>query len=1358
MRRLGKAAVVVLALLSLLVLLLGLPPGERLIKGIAEGKLQDLFGQEVRIGSLETNLFSRLQLRDLRVYQEQAGDTMTLLDLGYARIRFRLLDLLRNRLTIDSLSIDDLFLSLVRDSSGSINIPVLAPSAPEEGDTAQPSLRIQLGKAALNRATIRYIDQSVPMAAALQNLSVTAERQEGERYLYRAEVDSIQATYDTIPLTGGELKATGSWDAQELLLDSISVHLPGLEFAGNARMLQNGESPSLAGDFSLKGNPGKLAQIAREHFMQTLPPIQGDMNLAIKLSGSLDRPKLSVRLDLAALDIAEIPVRTGFIQAEWEPDLITLDQMSLHIFGGEISGIATLATNTLFAYEASVWLQGIDFAQVWRSIYGEASPYRGKIGGVLRASGQTQDPKNWDVSSDLKLTQVSYGSKSLPDFSTSLTFKDGLARLSLRQGDSKISSTVKLKEKELEGEFSAKIVQLGPLAGLLDIRELSGGMEINGTLRGTIDSPEISAEVNGEKIAYQDFPVDSLILSALYRDKKLHISSFDFAGSLDPIDTLRPPFHLSGLAGKIRYAGHASGPVDSLQGQVLINLAQPSYWGINFNEGLIRAVLENRRIEMSSLRFRRDSLLIDGTGQFYMSSAKGTCEIQLFKVPTTGQDVGKDLPEFPGLLADSLGEVRLAGGLTASFDLSDPNLISINVGGSQLEMEQVRSLFPHPPDIGGSMQFNLDFSGNLDNPNAKLDFHYHKPRFQSAEMDSVTGHLTFADGNFRFEPLELYYASHYAWAAGSVQLEKRDDGSFFVSDQSLLQGQAQGQDLDIGFLQPFLAEDMQISGSASYDLSWNGTLSHPRPVGTLSLRDGTVQTGENVPPIERIDMSCSVQDSILSLDSLSGVVRETPFRLQGNVTTRAPEEFAVRLNLSVSDFGTMTGEGFMSSDSVEFAALINKMDLATLQPFLSDIKDLSGILDAELSAKGQTADPQIDGDVEIRELAFQPAGFDSPLNQGLVRIDFNRDQVKVDSLLLRKQEGVIFVTGILTHDKGELSKIDLDVSVDDVKITRPEELILVVKSARLGYKSQNSYHLLDGDIILGESRMLVNFKPQSILPFAKAVEAPTQELPSLLQQTRMNIRLRESENIWVDNNLARLRMHTELGVIGSPAQPNLTGRVVVEEGYILYLDRKFKIKQGVVDFIDPDRLNPIIDFRAQTTVTSYQATEATPYLITLAISGPLDEVVVELVSDPPEDKSNILSLLTIGATREQLGGKDAEGKDASLSAVLKERARSISSQKVAGYTSRKVGGLLGLEQFTIEGDLFRFDQSWGPQLLASKKISPRMEITYITTVGHSNENSFRLDYRLSKHFSLEGQTDQQGRAGMNLKYRLRSKR
>ena len=119
-------AAVILALVLLSLLMLSLPPGEKFIKGIAEGKLSDLLGQEVRIGSLETNLFSRLQLHDLRIYRVQSTDTIPLLSLGGARIKYRLVDLLRRPLSIGSASLDDLFLSVSRDSSGAYNIPLLA--------------------------------------------------------------------------------------------------------------------------------------------------------------------------------------------------------------------------------------------------------------------------------------------------------------------------------------------------------------------------------------------------------------------------------------------------------------------------------------------------------------------------------------------------------------------------------------------------------------------------------------------------------------------------------------------------------------------------------------------------------------------------------------------------------------------------------------------------------------------------------------------------------------------------------------------------------------------------------------------------------------------------------------------------------------------------------------------------------------------------------------------------------------------------------------------------------------------------------------------------------------------------------
>ena len=70
---------------------------------------------------------------------------------------------------------------------------------------------------------------------------------------------------------------------------------------------------------------------------------------------------------------------------------------------------------------------------------------------------------------------------------------------------------------------------------------------------------------------------------------------------------------------------------------------------------------------------------------------------------------------------------------------------------------------------------------------------------------------------------------------------------------------------------------------------------------------------------------------------------------------------------------------------------------------------------------------------------------------------------------------------------------------------------------------------------------------------------------------------------------------------------------------------------------------------------------------------------------------------------------------------------------------------------TIQGNLFRFGSSWGPQLLASKKITNRMSVGYTATLGDLNEQQLRLEYRLLPHVSLEGQSDRKGNSGLDLK-------
>ena len=164
--------------------------------------------------------------------------------------------------------------------------------------------------------------------------------------------------------------------------------------------------------------------------------------------------------------------------------------------------------------------------------------------------------------------------------------------------------------------------------------------------------------------------------------------------------------------------------------------------------------------------------------------------------------------------------------------------------------------------------------------------------------------------------------------------------------------------------------------------------------------------------------------------------------------------------------------------------------------------------------------------------------------------------------------------------------------------------------------------------------------------------------------------------------------------------------------------------------------------------------EKVPYEITFTVNGYLDQATFHLSSQPTLDQPNILSLLTLGATRETLtGGKDT---GIELADALQDRLKVLSSRKISQYTAGRVGALLGLETVSIEGDLFN-TKGTGPQLVASRKLSPKMSITYSTKVGYINEQSIRLNYHLSKFFSLEGQTDQEGKAGIDFKYRIQFK-
>ncbi|MFH1008226.1 MAG: translocation/assembly module TamB domain-containing protein [Candidatus Latescibacterota bacterium] len=1355
-RQLAVGLLGVFVAVFILLFLLTLGPGENLLRRISESKLRGVFQQDVRIGDVETNLLSRLQLSNVRIGKQEDGSRAPLLTLAHAKVTYRLFDLFLRRISVEALEVDSLYVHLERDSVGQLNLPFRSSSPPPPStDAERRGFGLRVGRVSVRHSYFRVQDELIPLDASIDNLHAGATYEGMDTYAAHLEADSIRVVYLDMPIAAKALRLTGRWNPQGGQLDAVSMTLPGFDLTGQGEVVQYSVGSSLAGTFELRGNPSTLTHLARARIPAECYPIDGDMRVSIQVAGSLDQPVIAAQILAPDMKVAGFSITDGQIRASWRREAVHLEKLHAQLFGGTITGQGEVSTDTLLTHRLDVKVEGMEIAQICRAFAPTVHPPSGNVGLTLRSSGWAASLDAIEATGDLVATQMYYNARSVPDIKVRFHLNHGQGLFRVNQGNSEASAQVAWDGRVLKGGFSADIVELASLAELFDIPELSGAFACSGTFAGTPENPDVRAEFTGRHIQYQHFPVDTLAGHGVYRNKQPRLSDLYAAGHLDSIDPLRPPFHLSDVTGGFTYRVRARGTVEDPQAELVVDLLNPGYAKVRLDRGEVRAQLRDRQIRLTSLELMRDSLRVHATGACAIQFSSGSAEVTLYSVPSE-----KDV-SMPGYVPveDQRDSVLLKrpeiGRIAAVFDIRDPSQIAVKVQGERLDLERIAKWVPEAPDIGGTLRFDLNGSGPLSAPHADLRWVAEQPRYGLAEMDSVQAEVRLTSHQVALTHLGVYVGGQYAEAQGTVGLRPGEEGGYEVSSQSALSAQVHGRAFDLQALAALWPPGVKVAGHVSCDISAYGTLGDPRVTGTVALTDGEVQLGPEVPTIQKLGASVSLQDSLVVIEEVSGSVQDLAWRLHGEVTSRQWQAFDLNMNLALADLGAMAMMGTVSQDSMRVHVRMDRMDLSLMQPFVPDVKGLTGMCDAEVVVRGPFDDPELDGSLQVRGLTLQPPGLNEKLDKGVVKVAFGNREVQIDSVFFAMGKGRILASGKVMHDRGAVSDMDLTARMEDIRVTRPKEAAVHLTSAHFRYARQNDYYVLDGDLVLGDSRVLYDFSPQALLAAARTVEKPQPEIPSLLQEIRLNLRIRESENIWIDNNLARVRLHTELAVTGSPYKPNLSGRVAIEEGYVLYLDRRFKIIRGVVDFVDANRLNPIVDFSATTTVKAYRAMGAAPYTITLAINGPLDETVVALTSVPPLEEPDIVALLTLGATRSQLAGRDVGGS--STGGVLLERAAQLSSQRISGYATRSVGKWLGLEQMSIEGNLFRRNWSSGPQLLASRKLSDRMEVAYTTSVGHFNDYSIRLDYRLSRRLSLQGQTDQGGRQAIDLNYGVKLK-
>jgi translocation and assembly module TamB len=422
--------------------------------------------------------------------------------------------------------------------------------------------------------------------------------------------------------------------------------------------------------------------------------------------------------------------------------------------------------------------------------------------------------------------------------------------------------------------------------------------------------------------------------------------------------------------------------------------------------------------------------------------------------------------------------------------------------------------------------------------------------------------------------------------------------------------------------------------------------------------------------------------------------------------------------------------------------LTGTADLSLLRLMFREVEHAAGTADMKLSIQDDWDSPDVAGELRMQGGEIKVKDIPQRFTALNGKIAFTQGKIVTDSLTGEMGGGTLSMSGWAQLAGFALKDFSARATADNVTVRYPEGLTSTL-SGNLYYDGDTSEQALTGDFVIKRARYDKRIEWKSMLvDIGRGLYHKKKTDVGWIGDTQINVRFHGTDNIVFENNLANMPLDVDVFLQGTVNLPQLVGRIEARKGMVYFRKNEFKILHASADFVDPGRMNPVLDIQAETQVREYQ--------IRLSVTGTAERAVVTFVSDPSLIDTDILSLLALGKTGAELKGKE--------SGVGAGEAVSFASGQFQDVFERQSRSLTGLDRFSIDPYVSRNDTSV-PRVTAGKElIKNKLYATYSSNVGASYpEQVFSIEYILDKHFSLVGARDDLGSNGADIKYRFEFK-
>ncbi|MEO8024864.1 MAG: translocation/assembly module TamB domain-containing protein [Bryobacteraceae bacterium] len=526
-------------------------------------------------------------------------------------------------------------------------------------------------------------------------------------------------------------------------------------------------------------------------------------------------------------------------------------------------------------------------------------------------------------------------------------------------------------------------------------------------------------------------------------------------------------------------------------------------------------------------------------------------------------------------------------------------------------------------------------------------------------------------------------------------------------------------------------DQLPFDGFVSGNAVFAGSLSKPESIkGELTL--DTVQISAKA--AQKLRLGIQAQDVTLKNSKPVKIV------VTKDLARISDAQFTAQ-NTSIE----VSGQVGLQPKADSSLVLRGNVNLAILQLVNPDLL-AKGDATVDATVRGSISEPRIRGRLELKKASLYLADLPNGVDNANGIVVFDNGRATIQSLVAETGGGQLKFSGFLEYG-GTALVYRLQAQAETVRVRYPEDVSITFNSQlSLSGTSENS--LLAGTVTVNK----ISFQPRTDLGQLLASTAkpvPTVSRPNeYLRGMQFDIRIESGADMQVNTSLSsNVQADVDLRLRGSPIRPALLGSVSVDSGDIQVFGNRYTINRGEIRFFNPVKIEPVFDMDLET--------KARAVIVNISFSGTISKLNVTYRSDPPLQTREIIALLAVGRDPNSVSATGSDTVSAQSSFL--QAGNSLLGQAVSAQLSNRLQRFFGVSRVKIDPQLTGVEAIPQARLTLEQQVSRDITVTYITNLNRTQEQIVRLEWDLSRNWSMIALRDSNGVFGIDFQFRKRFK-